>query len=941
MHLFIPIIFLLSGFAALTYQLVWFKELSLIFGVSYQAIAIVTSAFMSGLALGSHLFGSYADRMSLKPLNLYAFLEAGIGGGAVIIPLLFNLVNRFNIVLVQQGSLPVLLTDIIRFVLCFLVMMIPTTLMGGTLPVMSKFYIKRVDDLGKKIALLYGINTMGGVLGAAGTGFLFIRYLGAQRTVMIAVLLNLAIAGAVYFFGRIYKHAHDATNNPSAEDNRAVSATEARPKKIQIPKNKSRFNQHIFISVFVTGAAALALEILWTRILVYFVSISIYSFTVILVTFLLGITLGSLLFSRYIDRLKNPLLIFGYLQLAIGFFVLYLLQTIGNVLSETSMDLGGQFLKTGILILIPTLLMGAAFPTIIKSFTQNLKNLGNRLGKLYAVNTIGTVVGSLGASFVLLPLLGAQKSILLIAVVYTAIGIFNLVFALSAKRPLILIGLIVITVVGTGTLLVQRIKPVVLYSSSFRHGEMNQLEYYHEGTEASLAVLKGNLNLRGLNINGATTAYTSYYDVTVHKLLGHLPLLLADEPRNALIIGFGLGSTAWSMAQHEVDRIDCVELVPEERETARYFEIENGDIFEDPRFNFIVGDGRNYLLTTTQPYDVISINAIHPAMSPYLYTYDFYQVCRSKMNPDGIICVWIPLNSSYVNILLKTFQSVFPHASLWDCTTQHILLIGSIQPLSIDYYQWCKNISREKITVSLAEVLLQDPVRLLSQMILDENGIRTISVNAGINTDDWPIVQFETNPKDENSTPNRQSLMALRGTILPYLKDNLRTEDLSPLSEKLEKYHKAAPYADVGFNFKMAKNMEEAIKRMAAAIHYFPDDERLLFHLGLSWAQVLGMRANSPLQQPGLESNQRQKLISIFEAALIETKVLDNGKKYGLSETFLAEIRVYLAFLYFYENRGSEALHQVEKIVRVDPGFKPMQQLAEEISNIQTFQQLK
>jgi tetratricopeptide (TPR) repeat protein len=316
-------------------------------------------------------------------------------------------------------------------------------------------------------------------------------------------------------------------------------------------------------------------------------------------------------------------------------------------------------------------------------------------------------------------------------------------------------------------------------------------------------------------------------------------------------------------------------------------------------------------------------------MSPYLYTYDFYQICKSKMNPDGIICAWIPLNSSYVKILLKTFQTAFPYASLWDCTTQHVVVIGSAHPVQINYNQWCRTMAKEKIKANLAEVLLQDPVRLLSQMILDEKAMQSVTTGWDINTDNWPIVQFETKPKDEYSTENRQVLMRLRSTVLPYFNDNLSVADRADVVERLEKYHKVAPYADVGFNFKIARNMEEAVKRMAVAINYYPDDERLLFHLGLNWAQVLGRRASSPLQDPGLEPIQRQKLISIFEAALIESEVTNAGKKYGLSETFLAELRVYLSFLYFYENRGSEALQQVEKLLRVDPGFRPARELAE------------
>jgi len=655
----ILLIFLLSGFAGLAYELVWVRTLSLVFGVSSQAISTVLAAFMGGLALGSLIFGRRADR-SRSPLRLYAGLEVGIAVSALLLPYSFSMINRLYVSMAQTFPAHSWTFTTTRFLLCFAALLVPTTLMGGTLPAISRFFVVRLDRVGRGTGLLYGVNTVGGVLGCLVASFLLLGLLGARGTTLVAAVVNLGVALAALRIAARYARIDAVAGTPSAPPQQQDAASEPHPPRAGLAEtSRPWLGTFVLVAYGIAGGSALAYEVLWTRVLVYFVGMTVYSFAIILATFLAGLALGSFYFAPIADRRKDLLSVFGLLELAIGLSAVGLLQTIGVVFSSTAGHLsvlgllGRHFAQVSLLMLVPTFLMGAVFPVVTRLYTPQVRWLGGSLGNLYAANTVGAVLGSLLAGFVLLPALGAQKSVVLVAAINALLGMVALVLSPSRTRMRQwALGLAIPSLLVAG-FVSARIRPTVTYCPAFRHEALNTLLYYREGAEASLAVLGGPLGNRGLNINGETTAYNNYFDITVHKMLGHVPMLLAKEPRSALIIGFGLGSTAASVACYPLERIDCVELVPEETETARYFLADNRDVLNDPRFHFIVGDGRNHLLTCRANYDAISMNAIHPSYSPYLYTREFYELCRSRLGENGVMCAWLPTNSLYFATLIK------------------------------------------------------------------------------------------------------------------------------------------------------------------------------------------------------------------------------------------------------------------------------------------------
>jgi len=918
----ILLIFLLSGFAGLAYELIWVKTLSLIFGVSSPAITAVLAAFMGGLALGSLIFGRRADR-SRSPLRLYAALEVGIGVSALLLPHIFPLINRLYVLMAQTFPNHSWVFTTTRFLLCFAALLVPTTLMGGTLPAISRFLVVRFDRVGRGVGLLYAVNTIGGILGCLATGFLLLRFLGAHATTLVAVVLNL-IAALIAFriaaqYGRVRPVSATTPRQPPQQQNAASES--APPRHSAAEAGHRTLGTFVLVSFGVAGATSLAYQVLWTRVLIYFVGISIYSFTMILATFLTGLALGSLCFAPIADRRKDLLLVFGLLELAIGLCAVYLLQTTGMVLSFRVAYfpwlelLAGNLAKVSLLMLVPTFLMGAVFPIVTKLYTPSVSRLGGSLGRLYAANTMGAVAGSLLAGFVLLPALGAQKSIILVAAVNLVLGILAVLLSPTRARPRQWALGVAIPALLVGGLLSARIRPTVTYCDEFQSEGLNQLLYYHEGAEASLAVLGGSLDARGLNINGKTTAYTNYYDILVHKMLGHVPLLLAEAPRTALIIGFGLGSTARSMACHPLVGIDCVELIPEEKETARYFLPENEEVLSDRRFNFIVGDGRNYLLATRNKYDVISMNAIRPAFSPYLYTKEFYELCKSRLGEDGVMCAWMPTDTEHFATLLNTFQSVFPHTSLWLCNPYHVVLVGTTQPLSLDFASWQASMRQTEVRDDLAEVWLDDPVRLLSTMILDEEAIRAFSVSAMLNTDDLPRVAFESAKSPLSvSTGNVARLFAMRTQVYPHVRnvgDQKAQAQFAARFEQSSACMKAL--VDAWYLWEPSLSVSRKIERIERIVAACPEDPRMRYERGSQWGNAHIQSPRVILDDPDL----RMRALFALEEALPGQDAAIGGAQ--PSERFLALIRRSLACIYLSEGQFPAAKREAELVLQVEP----------------------
>lgn len=764
-------LFLLSGASGLIYEVVWSRMFVLSLGCTVHAAAIVLGVFMGGLALGSWMFGRIADRPGADGLRIYGFLELGVGVCALALPALILLSDRIYCAAWPFISESTVGLMGIRVVLAALILLVPATLMGGTLPALSCFLVRRRGVSGREVGMLYAVNTLGAVIGCFVAGFFLLELLGARLTLYTAALISFVIA--VVAIGR-------RRRPPPAPPGPEVVA---RPRPARRP---DRSQVRLVIGCYaVSGFAALALEVIWTRCLLYFASADTYAFTAMLSAFLCGLGLGSLLMSRVTGRLRNPLIALGVVELLIGFsaaasiplferldgaidWVAGALSHEPTLLFKIATKLSCSFA----IMFVPTVLMGAAFPLAATVYAGARRRVGRRIGTLYAANTVGAIGGSLAAGFLLIPALGLERGILLCASIFAALGL--VLCAAGLQRPSVrrvALNAATLGVVGlVAANLLFRGDAIILHSDFFnRPDQPHQLLFFDEGSAASLAVLENKAGTRILNINGINTAVANHMDMQVHRMLSHLPMLLHPAPRNVLVVGFGMGSTPWGCCQHDVERVDVVELLKSERRTAALFEDVNHGVLAHPSLRFIEGDGRNHLLATRRNYDVISFNAVHPRYSAYLYTVDFYRLCRRKLTDEGVVCAWMTQNSMRdheFRMLLRSFVEVFPNSSLWYCNPQHFCLIGTMGPERIDLDAWRRRMSAPSIREDLAHSQLDDPAVLASRYLIGGPRLARYVAGAPLNTDDRPLIEFTRSSKvDEKSIIDR--LIALRANSTP------------------------------------------------------------------------------------------------------------------------------------------------------------------------------
>jgi spermidine synthase len=740
-------LFLFSGVSGLIYEVVWSRMFVLVLGSTVYAVSTVLGVFMGGLALGSWLFGRLADRPGASGLRLYGWLELGIGVYALVLPLLMGASD-----VAYRGVWPLVADSFagltfMRVLMAAFILTIPAALMGGTLPVLSRFLIKTRERTGREIGGLYAINTLGAVAGCLLAGFVLLEWLGVRGSLLAAAGLNLVVGTLALAWSR---RVSGGSGGGVAE---APPANVRRYEPWQI--------RAALVLYAFSGLAALALEVLWTRSLMYFTSVDTYAFAAMLAAFLTGIGVGSLLVAPFVSRVRHPLLVLGGVQLGIGltaalsiplFSLLYGLSDglasllpPATLLSKIVTKLSLSFL----VMLVPTLLMGAAFPLISAVYVGARQQVGRGVGTLYALNTVGAIVGSVLAGFVLIPLVGLQQGIMLCASLYVLLGMILVATAPRRRGPRTVA--VAASVVGAVVVVALNVRfdgqPMILQSAYFKNREKaHRLVHYHEGASASLAVLENPAGVKLLNINGITTAINNHDDMQVHRMLSHLPLLMHPSPRLALIVGFGMGSTPWGCCQHpELERVDVVELLRSERETAPMFEDVNHGVLDHPKLSFIVGDGRNYLLATRERYDMVSFNAIHPRYSAYLYTRDFYDLCRQRLTDDGVICAWMTQNSMRdveFRMLCRSFVEVFPHATLWYCNPEHFCLIGTMQPTRIDLAAWQQRMDQPAVRRDLADSGLERPLVLLSRYLLGPAALAQYVAGAPLNTDDRPRIEF-------------------------------------------------------------------------------------------------------------------------------------------------------------------------------------------------------
>lgn len=647
------LIFFLSGIAGLIYEIVWGRQLVLIFGSTTNSAVATISAFLSGLAIGSLIFGRLADRLSGRQLiNLYSLLELGVGVTAGLTLILLPGLKTVY-ALISDGSSVSLSLLLVKFSLTILVLILPTVLMGGTLPILVRFLQLQHRSISHAISRLYAINTFGAVLGVLFSAFIFIELLGLTYTILVAVGLNLLVA----VLARLVPITASVSHLPPVLS-KPVFTTATLP----------------IISYSISGTVAIAYEIIWARILTPTVGTFIYAFAAILSLYLLGLVIGSFIYPYFSRIVPSKPLAFALCQLSIGFF------TLGSVYLTSNLVVLPAKLMILLVILPATIFMGLAFPAVIALINPS-GHAGALVGLTYFGNTLGSVLGGFLASFLFIPLIGSSQSLIILSTVNFSLA---LIFAprWSKTVPAVL------AILAVWLFLFKRHS---LYPNDVQWrinwAKAKGIEFVF--TEDEVASVFGyhdqKMNDYNLFIDGITTTGK----VGETKLMAHIPILLHPNPQSVLIIAFGMGTTYRSSLLHHLPT-DVVELVPSIPPLMSLFHQDADQFLYHSQGKIIINDGRNYIFLTKKKYDIVTIDPPPPfnaAGTTVLYSQDFYQEIAYKLNPTGIVSQWLWFGSREDDIKMaaKSFLNVFPYVLVFQTPAGGggIFLEGSFQPFDL------------------------------------------------------------------------------------------------------------------------------------------------------------------------------------------------------------------------------------------------------------------
>lgn len=897
-------LFLISGAAGLMCEVAWTRMLLAIFGAGIYAVAAVLAAFMAGLALGSWLLGRVTDRMQ-RPLRVYGILEFLIGGMGLLIPLLIQLIDKVDGWAYLNFEQNFTVLTALRFGVAFTLMLIPTTLMGATLPVLSRFMIRDQERMGLHVGSLYAINTLGAVTGAFLAGFVLIGAFGLFATQCIAAACNFIVGIAAIAFSLKTERGGVMIAEPAAE--MEIARADEAPAG---PLWQARW---VLMTAFITGIVALAAQVMWSRSLIFafeYLKNTTYSFSAMLTVFLAGLAVGSAFIGPFVDRHANPYRLYGTLLALIGTTIIISVWVLEGGASgfkladpqnpDTSLNwvraVFNIMLQTFGVLGLPTLLMGMAFPVAARVVVR-FGNVGRDVGRLYALNTVGAILGSVLAGFVLAPLLGLTNSLLLLGAVDLILGITTLAlmwresgrYLLLVAAPTVIVSLAVVLMLPHDN----RLQPLE-YSDRALH-------FYREGPLATVAVVENNVEESTIYVDGVGVAGTDPILQTDQKSLAHVAMGLVPESKAALTVGFGSGGASYSLLLHDrLEKVHCVEICTTVLEAAPHLRAANHHFFAapvapaelqpgmmlaqpwgekdggplyaastylskgmiatiqgdapnqpvlvgnplsfsqtDPRYQIILDDARSYLRHTTERYDFIATDCtdLRYKSNANLYDLEYFQACKDRLTEQGIVVVWMPLGGlspEVFKIALRTFARVFPEMGIFFMTnepTHYILLIGWQGKAQLDYAAFQQMLSEDDVRTDLAELYLDDPVKLLSCYIAGGKGLADYLAGDALNTENYPLIEFES-PKygygDKPVNDNVRDLMALGSSPL----DILNTATIPPAElDRLKRFAEATPAIIEGHCAYRDLRLDEATRNYMKAADLAPEDLSLTRNL--------------------------------------------------------------------------------------------------------------
>lgn len=770
--------FLLSGAAGLIYQVAWGKALGLVFGNTVYAIATILAVFMGGLALGSALLGRWCERWR-NAVALYGWMEILIAAaGALSLVGLAGVRQVYLAAYHHVSDFPPALVGL-RFAGAAVVLLLPTFLMGGTLPVLVRGLTRSSAELGARVSRLYWVNTLGAVLGTFAAGFLLLPAFGLKLTVATAVALNVLAGVIALGLGRSAAAVVPAEDAPApssgapAGDGAVVAQSSAAP-----AEGATKAPLYLLAGFAVVGGSAIAYEICWTRMLATILGSSTYAFTLMLGTFLTGIVLGSILFE-VLDRRWTAqgreirLALFATTQtliaLAAILFLMYyreLPSVVPVLLQMTKQNFAGmvltQFATSALAMLPAAIVFGFNFPVVtvlIAGRDTSGRHYGAAVGRAYAANTLGAIIGATAAGFWLVPLVGSFRLVALVAAANLFLAAFLCIREKPARGPMAAVNLLlfagVLTISTTGAFYDRSVANFgtslywARYSDSYltvpEMAETTDVIYAADGLNATISVARTE-NYLAIRTNGKVDA--SNNDRITQLLVGHLPAIFHPSPRKVLIVGFGSGMTVSAVALHpQVERIDCVEIEPGVIRAAQYLEKLHRGVTRDPRLHIIIDDARNFLLTTQEKYDVIISEPSNPWIAGVaaLFTDEFYREAKSRLNPGGIFVQWVQAYSMYpqdFKMILATFVPHFPQVSLWRGEPPDYLMIAQrdADPLTLDRLR--KLWTNLKLREDFESLGLDRPEGILAFHRLDDGDLRALARGGEINTDDRTQLEY-------------------------------------------------------------------------------------------------------------------------------------------------------------------------------------------------------
>lgn len=755
LHMRFPALLLcVSGAAALVYQVLWVKQLSLVVGVQVYAITAGISAFFAGLALGGLVFGRWADRLR-RPVRLYASLELAVAILGVLSTLaLANCAGLFARLESHVGLL--------AWLLPMLLVGTPAFLMGGTLPVLVRALTPAPGQLAEAGGRLYAANTAGAIVGTLLAAFVLLPQVGVTGSALVAASLNLLAAAGAWIARR--RDEHTPVNLHVATGPRSPAA-------------------RLAIALYcVAGGVALGYEVVWTQSIVQFMSTRTFAFSVVLATYLAGLVLGSALYARRADRIRDPWGLFGLLIALAGLLALVQIAGLGRwliiaqtqvealVLQLTGNELAGmcaRFATAALaVVFLPTTVLGAAFPLALR-LSVDSQQVGRDVGAVVALNTVGGIIGVMLTGFVLVPGVGLVRTLMALALLAAAVGCVAAWRGKGVARGMRL----AILGVTLSSVVIGVLTPPQRLAELLPGARNGQLTFYEEGRGGTVAVVaqqRQNRTFNRLYIQGVSNTGDAMPSLRYMRLQALLPLLIhRQEPRSAMVIGFGTGITAGAMLRYQgLERPVVAELLPEVLAAAPLFS-GNFNAINDPRLDIRLRDGRRELLRSTERYDLITLEPPPPSAAGVvnLYSQDFYQLAASRLEEDGIVAQWLPLPTQNVDdsrALVRSFLNAFPHASLWTTEFHEMLLIGSQAPLELDAARISQRFAQPQVRQALAEVGVDSVSALLATWVTDRQGLERFAANAEAVTDDHPRIEYAPWVRSGEITRVLPQLLALR-----------------------------------------------------------------------------------------------------------------------------------------------------------------------------------